>query len=208
MSEFEFFFAFFGLIFGLIVAEVAIKFADAIDAHAHRPIGILSPMLALFVLCDVTGYWMFIWSIRDAVYISFGTVILALAVAIAYFLSAALIFPRSEKGWATLDEHFWARKRYVLTGILFASCLQVGILMARSMPRLDDFWFFFWLAAYYGPIAILWFSRNRRANIAALAILVAYYPFDALNVFPDSAWGQAVSMTQTPASTLAAPAPK
>jgi hypothetical protein len=208
MSEFEFFFAFFGLIFGLIVAEVAIKFADAIDAHAHRPIGMLSPMLALFVLCDVTGYWMFIWSIRDAIYISYGTVILALAVAIAYFLSAALIFPRSEKGWATLDEHFWARKRYVLTGILFASCLQVGILMTRSVPRLDDFWFFFWQATYYGPIAILWFSRSRRATIAALAILVAYYPFDAFNVFPDSAWGQAVSMAQTPASTLAAPAPK
>jgi len=208
MSEFEFFFAFFGLIFGLIVAEVAIKFADAIDGHAHRPIGILSPMLALFVLCDVTGYWMFIWSIRDAIYISFGTVILALAVAIAYFLSAALIFPRGEKGWATLDEHFWSRKRYVLTGILFASFLQVGILMTRSMPRLDDFWFFFWLALYYGPIAILWFSRNRRANVAALAILVCYYPFDALNVFPDSGWGQAVSMTQNPASTLAAPAPK
>jgi len=208
MSEFEFFFAFFGLIFGLIVAEVAIKFADAIDAHAHRPIGLMSPMLALFVLCDVTGYWIFIWSIRDAIYISFGTVTLALAVAIAYFLSAALIFPRSEKGWATLDEHFWARKRYVLTGILFASFLQVGILMTRFLPRLDDFWFFFWQAAYYAPIAVLWFSRSRRANIAALAILVAYYPFDALNVFPDSAWGQAVSMTQTPASTLAAPAPK
>jgi hypothetical protein len=208
MSEFEFFFAFYGLLLGLIVAEVAIKFADAIDAHAHRPTGILSPLLAMFVLCDVTGFWIFIWSIRDAVYISFGTVIAALAVAISYFLSAALIFPRSEKGWATLDDHYWARKRYVLAGIIFASFMQVGILMARSMPGLDDFWFFFWLAAYYGPIAILWFSRNRRANVAALAILVAYYPFDALNVFPDSAWGQAVGMSQTPASTLAAPAPK
>jgi hypothetical protein len=208
MSEFEFFFAFFGLIFGLIVAEVAIKFADAIDGHAHRPIGFLSPMLALFVLCDVTGYWMFIWLIRDAVFISFGTVILALAVAIAYFLSAALIFPRSEKGWATLDQHYWARRRFVLAGIFFASFLQVGILMARSVPRLDDLWFYFWMALYYGPIAVLWFSRNRRANIAALAILVGYYPLDALNIFPDSAWGVSVGAPQTPASTLDAPAPK
>lgn len=195
MTEFEFFFAFFGLIFGLIVAEVAIKFADAIDGHAHRPIGILSPMLALFVLCDVTSYWIFIWSIRDAIYISFGTVISALAVAISYFLSAGLIFPRSEKGWATLDEHYWARKRYVLSGIIFASLLLVGFQMTRTMPRLDDVWFFVWQAAYYGPIAILWFSRNRRVNIAALVVLVCYYPFDALNIMPDSAWGQASGMS-------------
>jgi len=112
--------------------------------------------------------------IMIVVFIAFGVtgpipptelgVTLALAVAIAYFLSAALIFPRSEKGWATLDEHFWARKRYVLTGILFASFLQVGILMTRFLPRLDDFWFFFWQAAYYAPIAVLWFSRSRRAK--------------------------------------------
>jgi hypothetical protein len=195
MSEFEFFFAFYGLLLGLIVAEVAIKFADAIDAHAHRPIGILSPLLAMFVLCDVTGFWIFIWSIRDAVYVSFGTVIAALAVAIGYFLSAALIFPRSERGWATLDDHYWARRRYVLAGVIFAISMQLGILMARSMPRLDDFWFFFWVAVYYGPIAVIWFSRNRRANIAALVILVAYYPFDALNVFPDSAWGKTTGMS-------------
>jgi hypothetical protein len=195
MSEFEFFFAFYGLLLGLIVAEVAVKFADAIDAHAHRPIGILSPLLALFVLCDVTGYWIFVWSIRDVVYISFGTVIAALAVAISYFLSAALIFPRSERGWAALDDHYWARKRYVLTGIIVASFMQTSMLMTRSMPRLDDFWFFFWQALYYGPIATIWFSRNRPANIAALAILVAYYPFDALNIFPDSAWGLSTGMS-------------
>ena len=183
------------MIFGLIVAEVAIKFADAIDGHTHRPVGILSPMLAAFVLCDVTGFWIFIWSIRDAVYISFGTVISALAVAMGYFLSAALIFPRGEKGWATIDEHYWARKRYVLVGVVFASCMLIGIQMTRSVPRLDDFWFFFWQVIYFGPIAVLWFSRNRRVNIAALAVLVCYYPFDALNVLPDSAWGLTTGMS-------------
>lgn len=183
------------MIFGLIVAEVAIKFADAIDGHAHRPVGLLSPLLAAFVLLDVSSFWLFAWSIRDAVYLSFGTVFAALAVAIGYFLSAALIFPRSDKGWATLDEHFWARKRYVLAGILFASFMLIGIQLARVLPRLDDVWFYFWQAAYFGPIAVLWFSRNRRLNLAALAVLVCYYPFDALDILPNSVWGQATGMS-------------
>ena len=134
MSEFEFFFAFFGLIFGLIVAELAIKFADAIDGHARRPVGILVAVAGGFVLCDVATFWIFVWSIRDAVYVSFRTVISALAVAMVYFLSAALIFPRSDKGWATLDAHYWARKRYVLCGFLSASGLLVGFLDEADLP--------------------------------------------------------------------------
>jgi len=48
--------------FGLIVAELAIKFADAIDSHRERPVGILTPALALLVLTDVTSFWLFIWT--------------------------------------------------------------------------------------------------------------------------------------------------
>ena len=47
MTEFEFLFSVFGLLIGLTFIEIAIKFADAIDAHARRPIGVLTPLLAL-----------------------------------------------------------------------------------------------------------------------------------------------------------------
>ena len=39
MSEFEFLFSVFGLLIGLTLVEIAVKFADAIDAHHRRPIG-------------------------------------------------------------------------------------------------------------------------------------------------------------------------
>ena len=41
MTEFEFLFSVFGLLIGLTLIEIAIKFADAIDAHHRRPIGLL-----------------------------------------------------------------------------------------------------------------------------------------------------------------------
>ena len=66
MTDFEFLFSVFGLLIGLTFIEVAIKFADAIDAHSRRPIGLLTPFLALFVMIDVAGYWLFAWSIRRA----------------------------------------------------------------------------------------------------------------------------------------------
>lgn len=62
MSDFEGLFGLFSLLFGLIVAELAIKFADAIDSHRERPIGILTPALAFLVLTDVTSFWLFLWA--------------------------------------------------------------------------------------------------------------------------------------------------
>ena len=64
MSDFEGIFGLLSLMFGLIVAELAIKFADAIDSHGERPVGILTPALAFLVLTDVTSFWPVLMSHR------------------------------------------------------------------------------------------------------------------------------------------------
>ena len=84
MSEFEFLFLVFGLLIGLTLVEIAVKFADAIDAQRRRPIGILTPLLALFVLVDVAGYWLFAWSLRDILHVRWRTVFIGLSVAMIY----------------------------------------------------------------------------------------------------------------------------
>ena len=89
MTEFEFLFSVFGLLIGLTLVEVAVKFADAIDAHRRRPIGILTPLLAIFVLIDVTSYWLFSWSLRDLLHVRWRTVFVALTFALPYYLSAS-----------------------------------------------------------------------------------------------------------------------
>jgi hypothetical protein len=66
MSDFEFLFALFGLLFGLIVAELSLKFADAIDSNRECPIGILTPALAFLLLTDVTSFWLLIWAARGS----------------------------------------------------------------------------------------------------------------------------------------------
>src|SRR3954468_15118632 len=44
MDDFSFLAGLFGILFGLIVAEIATKFADAIDLHHRRRIGFLTPL--------------------------------------------------------------------------------------------------------------------------------------------------------------------
>ena len=203
MSDFEFLSAFFGLLIGLILAELATKFADAIDAHRHRPIGLLTPLLALFVMLDITGFWLFAWSMRTVLTISWHTVFMSMTLAITYFLAASLIFPREPGQWSNLDEHYWARKRIVLGGVTAVNLFVMVLQMVRVRPSWSDGLFFFYQGTYFGPLAVLLWSRTRRVDIAMFAIVIISLIIAGFDLLPSSQWSNAVGLSSANASTSA-----
>jgi hypothetical protein len=204
MTDFEYFFTFFGLLLGLTVVEVTVKLADAIDAHRRRPMGVLTPLLALFVLLDISSFWMFAWSARDIIQINWSTLLVALFMAVVYFLSAALIFPRSDGEWTTLDEHFWARRRLVLSGLIVVNLTLLALQLSRTLPALNDYWFFFYQAIYYAPLLWMWFARSRRMVIVALLCGVGGYLLAYSDLLPTSQWGDNLGLNG--AAAIADPA--
>ena len=207
MTEFEFLFSVFGLLIGLTLVEVAVKFADAIDAHHRRPMGILTPLLAAFVLIDVTGYWLFSWSLRDVLHVRWRTVFVALTFAMTYFLSASLIFPRSERDWKNLDEHYWVRKRLVIGGVLLVESVTMGWQLTRALPALDDTWFWFYQLPYFIPMAALMFTRLRRVDIVLLSILIGAQLFSDFDLGQSSRWGHEVGLSMRDQASTSATAP-
>ena len=195
MSEFEFLFSVFGLLIGLTLVEIAVKFADAIDAHDRRPIGILTPLLALFVLLDVASYWLFAWSLRDLLHVRWRTVFIGLSVAMIYYFSASMIFPRSEGEWKSLDAHYWARKRFVIGGVLLVESATMAWQWTRAVPALDDYWFWIYQLPYFLPMAALLFTRSRRVDILLFAIMISMQLFSDFDLGPSSNWGHQVGIS-------------
>ncbi|HEX5239175.1 MAG TPA: hypothetical protein VFW39_12025 [Sphingomicrobium sp.] len=207
MSDFEFLFSVFGLLIGLTFIEIAVKFADAIDAHRRRPIGILTPLLALFVMIDVSGFWLFTWSLRGLLQVRWHIVFIGLAVAMVYYLSASMIFPRSEGEWKTLDEHYCARKRLVIGGVLLIEGAIMAWQLTRAVPALDDTWFWIYELPYFIPMAALLFTRSRRVDIVLFVILIGMQLFSDFDLGPSSRWGMQVGLSLMDQASTAAPAP-
>ena len=207
MSDFEFLFSVFGLLIGLTFIEIAIKFADAIDAHSRRPIGLLTPLLALFVMVDVAGYWLFSWSIRELLHVRWRTVFVGLTVALIYYLSASMIFPRSEGEWKNLDEHYWARKRLVIGGVLLVEGATMAWQWTRAVPALSDYWFWFYQLPYFIPMTALLFTRSRRLDVTLFVILIGVQLISDFDLGPSSQWGHQVGISLGDQASTVAPSP-
>lgn len=135
MSNFEFFFSLFGLLFGFVLVEVLGGFVRTVKARKLTPhtkehrikLGWLTPILGLFVLLDISSYWANLWDIRTRVPVGFDTIFGLLFITGVYYFAASLVFPDEAEAWPDLDEWFWLRRRLVLGCILGVNLIWIPV---------------------------------------------------------------------------------
>lgn len=137
MSPFEFFFSFYGLLLALSVATVAMGLVKALKLHGPRAIGWLTPLLALFVLFDISSFWAWAWEgLREAPF-SYGLMILGMVIALIYFVAASFIFPEDNEAWTSLDDYYNRRKRVVYLGVMASNV--ISYLATLAITHADPF---------------------------------------------------------------------
>ena len=175
MAAFDFYFSFYGLLLGLVVAQVANGLGHAIVIRKHSHSGWLTPLLSLFLLVDIASFWIWAWSLRDVVSVSYASIYFGLAVALSYYLAAALLFPAREQDWDNLDQHYWSNKRLVIAGIGLANILVIADSVVREGSPFHGWVAWSLQAAYWTSIAVLMISRWRAVDGICLGALLAVY---------------------------------
>lgn len=177
MTDFELFFSLFGLILGLAIASVAAGASDVLRERKRITIGRLTPILVIFLLCDLTSFWISSWTSLQGIRVGFPSMLWALAMAVTYFFSATAALPKRSDEWPSLDEYYFSHYRWVLGGVLLANVGLVTLAAAISDRGFADLapataWTTYIFCAVLITMLIF---RHRIAHYVGYAILFAGY---------------------------------
>jgi hypothetical protein len=177
MSDFEFFFSFYGLILLLSLAEIASRIARTVHERGEVKVGWLTPMLAVFISLDVAGFWVVAWQDWRRIDFDFGILVVGMVMAMTYYVAASVVFPRDFSGWASLDEHFWARRRLVF-GIVLSINLIAAIGTVRAWQAADGAYHIpmNWISwSYFVLMALAFVVPRGRWMYLILGLLILYF---------------------------------
>ncbi len=177
MSSFEFIFTLFGLVLGLALTEVLGGFARAVKRHGPSKLGLLTPVLSLFLLYEITDFWMNAWNVRELVPVAIESLLVCVVIAGLYYFAAVLVWPEDgDEAWEDLDGWALAHKRQLLLSvfgsgiIFFAGTLAIG---ASGFPQTP--FAIGWMTFYLGLILVGAFAPGRRVTLTALGLLLVMH---------------------------------
>jgi len=182
MDAFNFAFSLFAIILGLSLAKVLEGFARALKRRRVVHLGWLTPMLAVFVMLDLTSFWESGWAARRFLTPQYGMLLVGLVMCGLYYIAASIIFPGEFGDRADFDEHYIEHRRQVLGAIIICDLMQlapVAIIRFAEVPT--RFWYE--NALQFSALLTGMVSRSKRINIGVLAVLIALYTFTAVMSF-------------------------
>lgn len=170
MSAFEFLFSFYGLLLGLALTEVIAGASRAVNLRRRRPIGWLTPLLAMVLVLDLMTFWATAW--RDLREITFhASLLLSAGIGpMIYYFAAKQVFPEPEDEVASLDEHFFQHRLWVLGGVILAN--QISYLPTILEPGVA--WSMIKNSVFILPLAVAAVVKVRRLILAILIGEIAW----------------------------------
>ena len=212
MSAFEFVFSLVGLLLGLSLAELLGGLAKAIKARRHAArtgaepllLGHLVPMLAIFLMLDIAGFWTYAWTVRDLIPPTYVTLVFGLMVIGLYYLAASWVFPDDLADRRELDDHYFEQKRPIFAVVILCNLLAyAGRLLVDGVDIFTHWTWASWVLVgpgYFGLMLLAIFVRSKRANTILLALLLFTYASDALKLH----WYLPGAMPSDPAAAIQA----
>lgn len=210
MSAFEFVFSLVGLLLGLSLAELLGGLAKAIKARRHAVrigaeplrLGHLVPMLVIFLMLDIAGFWTYAWTVRDDIPPTYVTLVFGLMVTGLYYLAASWVFPDDLADRHELDSHYFEQMRPIFVVVILCNLLAyAGRIYLSGMDVFAHWTWASWVLVgpgYFGLMLLAIFARSKRAHAIILALLLFTYASDALKLH----WYLPGAMPTDPAAAI------
>ncbi|WP_164114952.1 hypothetical protein [Sphingorhabdus sp. Alg239-R122] len=185
MSEFGFIFSLYSLLLSFSLVELLSGLGRCVEETLHPRdsddkqfrLGLLTPLLGIFVLLDLLSFWSAAWTTRDLLEVNGVTLMSVLVFASSYFLAAYMVFPSQPAKHENLDDHYFRVRRIVIGILLVLVVCQLGFYWAQPelAARLNNP-----LALSLTAILIIlmlatMLFRSVKLNVVILVALIARY---------------------------------
>jgi hypothetical protein len=173
VTPFQYYFSFFTLIIGLAVAAVARGFGTLWQSRRRTRVGYLTPLLAAFLLLDMSRFWLALWSRQEIS--SLGAVALAsvLFVTLPYVFVTTIMFPADAEEWTSLDDYYLTHTRPIFLSLLASkiAAYSFDAVLFGWQPSVADLPGIILILA---PFIVLILSRSITVHRVGLVFLVAW----------------------------------
>lgn len=130
MDSLNWVFSLYAVVLGLTLAEVLTGLARTfrrrhnatLDGHRELRIGLLTPLLAIFLMLDITSFWIVAWTLRDSISVTPLVLTFGLFATGLYYVAGSWVFPDADERTTNLDNYYFRQKSFVF-GLIFASNL-------------------------------------------------------------------------------------
>ena len=178
MDRFSFFFAFYGLMLGLGIAELLTGFASMVRAHALKRLEAQTALTALFIFVLVVATWVDTFTMSQSITLNFYDLLAPVLLSTFYYLAAAVVFPRDPRQYSHLRAYFAARRQFII-GMLFAAELcdvWMNLPFFREALAQHPDYFWGWLLPFNVLFKLVFLAllltRGRRITITLLAVQI------------------------------------
>ena len=180
MSQFEFFWAFYGLLLGLAVAELLSGFAALLRESAPPRLGVVTPLLGLQILVEMLANYVDAWGMSRAGGVSIAEFAIPTLIGLLYYVAAVIIVPRQLSDWASLDDYFDKRRKWIVGTLLLANATVSAALLPYWFARFGEngVWVGVWglqVGSLLGIYIFLLLTRSRRLSVVAILLLMLWY---------------------------------
>ena len=176
-DAFSFMFAFYGLVLGLALAEIAAGFSRAYDERNIRRIGVVAPLFGLLLLIDLITFWTNAWAYRDLSEVKFIAALGIAAVSLLYYFASTQVFPKATEK-QDLDDHIMQSRRVVVFCVIVANLItQIPPLYLAIATQQSLIETVVWAAlnlTYYGLLSITALTTSKRTVAIALAATITF----------------------------------
>jgi hypothetical protein len=125
LKDFDYFIVFYALLLGLALTELLSGYANLVRAQTRPKWGVVAPLTGLLLFFEIWISFIDAWTNLQCLRITLKDLAVPTLMGLTYFAAAVIAVPQDYAQWQSLDDYFYARRKWIAGLLILANLLHL-----------------------------------------------------------------------------------